>query len=91
MGQVGQYKKMSIVSSDNKNQMTDAQKKELMQAVFDKLEKHARLSKLERNLGLTETHLHGWLDAWEGPQIDQSLAQPGQTPFFNHYMMQQNR
>ncbi len=40
-----------------------------MQSVFDKLEKHARISRLEKKLGLNENlHLQVWLDAWEGPE-----------------------
>ena len=53
--------------------MTDIQRKDLLQSVFDKLEKHARISKLEKALKLDESHLQAWLDAWEGPQQEQNV------------------
>ena len=56
-----------MVQTDNRSDMTDIQRKDLLQSVFDKLEKHARISKLERALKLDESHLQAWLDAWEGP------------------------
>ena len=46
-----------------------------MQTVFDKLEKHARITRLEKKLGLSEEqHLQVWLDAWEGPEPDQNVT-----------------
>ena len=66
-------KQISMAQTDNRNEMTEIQKKELLQNVFDKLEKHARISKLERALKLDESHLHAWLEAWEGPQQEQNV------------------
>lgn len=61
-------KHLTINQTDNRQEMTESQRKELLQNVFDKLEKYARISKLEKALKLDETHLHAWLDAWEGPE-----------------------
>ena len=64
---------ITMAQTDNRSEMTEGQKRELMQNVFDKLEKHARISRLERALKLDERHLQAWLDAWEGPQQEQNM------------------
>ena len=59
---------LNLLQTDNRREMSTREKRELMQNVFDKLEKNARITRLERELGLKETHLHAWLEAWEGPE-----------------------
>ena len=60
-------RQITIAQTDNRREMTASQRIELMQNVFDKLEKHTRISRLEKALKLDESHLQAWLDAWEGP------------------------
>ena len=45
-----------------------------MQKVFDKLEKHARLTRLERVFGLKEEKVQTWLDRWEGEEPEQNIT-----------------
>ncbi len=54
--------------------MTSKQKKELMQKVFDKLEKHARLTKIERIFELKEEQCQTWLETWEGEEPEQNIT-----------------
>ena len=56
------------MQTDSHCKMTESQKRDLMQKVFDKLEKHTRLSKLQKALQLEENKTHDWLEAWEGPE-----------------------
>ena len=44
--------------------------------VFNKLEKHARMAKLEKALGIKEEHLHNWLNSWEGEQVEEESMNP---------------
>ena len=46
---------LTMAQTDDRNPMTDAQRKELLQKVFDKLEKHARMTRVERMFGLKES------------------------------------
>ena len=50
--------------------MTEGQRLELMQKVFDKLEKHSRMNKLEKTLNLKEPQMQQWLESWEGPETE---------------------
>ena len=67
--------------------MTEKERLTLLQSVFDKLEKYARISRLEKALGLDEEkHLHAYLEAWEGPEQEQSTP----ADFFSTMMKQQS-
>ena len=48
----------------------------LKQKVFNKLEKHARMAKLEKALGIKEEHLQSWLNSWEGEQVEEEIMNP---------------
>ena len=65
-----------MVQTDTRCTMTDKQKRELMQKVFDKLEKHARLTRIERMFGLKEPQMQTWLESWEGEEPEQNIT-PG--------------
>jgi hypothetical protein len=52
--------------------------------VFDKLEKHARLTKIERMFGLREEQMQTWLETWEGEQPETALMGITPADVFNH-------
>lgn len=60
--------------------MPKAEAHKLKLKVFNKLEKHARMSKLERALNLKEEHLHNWLNAWEGELVEEEIPM-GMHPY----------
>ena len=57
---------VQMTEAEKKTQMPEAEARKLKIKVFNKLEKHARMVKLEKALGIKEEHLHNWLNAWEG-------------------------
>ena len=64
---------VSMTETEKKSKMPKGEALKLMMKVFNKLEKHARMSKLEKALGIKEEHLHSWLNAWEGEQVEEEL------------------
>ena len=58
--------------------LSDYEQKELKKRVFNKLEKYARMSKLEKSLGVKEEHLQAWLNAWEGQEVEDEVP-----PFYD--------
>ena len=69
---------------EKKPQMPKGEALKLKQKVFNKLEKHARMTKLERALGIKEEHLHNWLNAWEGEQVEEDINPYGGLEQFNN-------
>ena len=64
---------MTETETEKKTKMPSAEAKKLKLKVFNKLEKFARLSKLEKALGIKEEHLNSWLNAWEGEQVEEEI------------------
>ena len=54
--------------------MAETERAALLQKVFDKLEKNARINRLEREFRIKETQVHSWLEAWEGPEPEQNIV-----------------
>ena len=66
--------------TEKKQKMPKAEALKLQMKVFNKLEKFARMSKLEKALGIKEEHLNSWLNAWEGEQVEDEI--PHDMPQF---------
>ena len=64
---------VQMTEAEKKTKMPKADALKLKLKVFNKLEKFARMSKLEKALGIKEEHLHSWLNAWEGEQVEEEI------------------